>query len=150
MHADTRSVYMSAWRRKAIEAAPDIRDEIERAWSPMAAWIELRLFFETCVKTDDMEKSRRIIDYARYCLSAPDQEVNTAVIVGFIEHLAEEERVRARLPELITAQEARDWREILTYHSDGRIVDALIEACRSHRSSSGHPRSIRDIKKAGQ
>ncbi|NTF06363.1 hypothetical protein G6L37_09325 [Agrobacterium rubi] len=124
---------MSTWRRKAIEAAPDIRDKIEQAWSPMAAWIELRLLFDDSVRSGDMEKSRRIIDYARYCLSAPDKEVNTAVAVGFIEHLADDEWVRNRLPELITAQDAREWREILAYHSDAHVVDALIEACRSYR-----------------
>ncbi len=62
---------MSTWRRKAIEAAPDIRKHIEQAWSPMAAWTELRLLFEDSVKSGDMEKPRLILDYARYCLAAP-------------------------------------------------------------------------------
>jgi hypothetical protein len=136
---------MSVWRRKAIEAAPELRDEIKRAWSPMAAWIALRPFFEDCVKNDRREKARRIVHYARYCLAAPHTDINTAAAVGFIEHLADDEQVRLRLPELITAQEVEEWRTILTYHTEAVIVDALSEACRRRRHHNNS-----HIKKAGQ
>ncbi|MBB3944657.1 hypothetical protein GGQ73_000582 [Rhizobium skierniewicense] len=122
-----------------------MRDEIERAWSPMAAWIELRAFFEACVKNDRIDKARRIMDYARYCLAAPHADINTAAAVGFIEHLADHEQVRLRLPEFMTAREVEEWRTILTYHTEAVIVDALSESCRGQRRQSHSP-----IKKAGQ
>lgn len=125
---------MSTWRRKAMEAAPDIRDRLDAAWSPMSAWIELQLYFEKAVKGGDMAAARRVMACARYCLVAPSADVRTAVAVAFIEHLAQEKEVRERLPELISAQEARDWREIMVYHSDDRTVAAVIEACRKRRA----------------
>lgn len=41
--------------------------------------------------------------------------------------------MRERLPELISAAEAQDWREIMAYHADDRTVAAVIEACRAGR-----------------
>lgn len=119
---------MSTWRRKAIEAAPELRDHIERSWSPMAAWIELRSLFEHAIKGGDIQRARRIMDYARYCLTAPNADVNTAVAVGFIEHLAEDKAIRVRLPELISAREVREWRGIMSYHADDQALESLNSA----------------------
>lgn len=124
---------MSAWRRKAIEAAPELRDSIERIWSPMAAWIELRLYFDAVVKAGDMDKARRIMDHARDCLASPNRDINTAVINAFIEHLAEDKDVRARLPELIGVQDVRAWRVLMAHHSDDTVIAELEAACREHR-----------------
>lgn len=121
---------MSTWRRKAIEAVPALRDELEVAWSPMSAWIELRFHFETAVKAGDMATARRIMDCARYCLGAPNADVRTAAALAFIEHLAEDKAVRERLPELISVTDAQDWRELMAYHSGERTVAQVIEACR--------------------
>ncbi|OZI38045.1 hypothetical protein CAL29_06750 [Bordetella genomosp. 10] len=122
---------MSTWRRKAIEAVPELRDRIEQSWSPMAAWIELRSLFEQAMKNGDIQRARRIMDYARYCLAAPNADVNTAVAVGFIEHLADDEATRARLPELISVREFNDWREIMSYHADDQVLESLNAAFRS-------------------
>lgn len=124
---------MSAWRRKAIEAAPELRDCLERAWSPMAAWIELHLHFETVVKAGDMDKARRIMEHARDCMASPNRDITTAVANVFIEHLAEDKGIRARLPELMGVQDVRAWREVLAYHSDEKTVADLEAACREHR-----------------
>lgn len=122
---------MSTWRRKAIEAAPVLRDRIEKSWSPMAAWIELRSLFEIAIMSGDIQQAHRIMDYARYCLTAPSADVNTAVALGFIEHLADDKVTRERLPELISAHEAREWRGIMSYHADELALDALNAAFRS-------------------
>ncbi|BCH53461.1 DUF7674 family protein [Agrobacterium vitis] len=121
---------MSTWRCKAIEAAPELSQTIQRSWSPMAAWIELRLLFEQTVKRGDMQQSRRILDYARYCLTAPSAEINTAVALGFIEHLAEDEVVRSQLPKLISAREVKDWRTIMLNHAGEEEIERLEAACR--------------------
>ncbi|MGI2035191.1 DUF7674 family protein [Rhizobium panacihumi] len=124
---------MSAWRRKAIEAAPELRDVIERTWSPMAAWIELHLHFDTVVKAGELDKARRIMDYARDCMASPNRDIGTAVAHAFIEHLAEDTHVRARLPELIGAEEVRAWWALMGYHADETVVAALEAACRERR-----------------
>jgi len=124
---------MSAWRRKAIEAAPELRDCLERAWSPMAAWIELHLHFDTVVKAGEMDKARRIMEHARDALASPNRDISTAVAHAFIEHLAEDEGVRARLPELIGAQDVRGWRELMAYHANEKTIADLEAACREHR-----------------
>ncbi|SAI52206.1 Uncharacterised protein [Bordetella ansorpii] len=50
---------MSTWRRKAIEAAPELQGVLEAIWSPMAAWIELRIAFEQAIGRNDMQGARR-------------------------------------------------------------------------------------------
>ncbi|MEB2847025.1 hypothetical protein GAO09_16095 [Rhizobiales bacterium RZME27] len=127
---------MSAWRRKAIEAAPDLRDCLERAWSPMAAWIELHLHFETVVKAGEMDKARRIMDHARDCMASANRDITTAVANAFIEHLAEDKSIRARLPEIMKAQDVQAWRVLMAYHSDEKTIADLEAACREHRPRS--------------
>ncbi|MBB4010111.1 DUF7674 family protein [Allorhizobium taibaishanense] len=121
---------MSAWRRKAIEAAPELSQTIQRSCSAMAAWIELRFSFKQAVKRGDMQQSRRILDYARYCLAAPSAEINTAVVFGFIEHLAEDDVVRSQLPKLISARELKDWRTIMLNHAGEEEIEKLEAALR--------------------
>ena len=125
---------MSTWRRKAIEAVPELRDLTEQAGSPMAVWIELRLLFAEAVKGNDLSKARHIMDYARYCRGAPNADVRTAVIVGFIEHLAEDKAVRARLPDLMDAEEARAWQDVMAYHAGARAAAAGEVACRARQA----------------
>lgn len=120
---------MSIWRRGAIEVAPEQQDRMEAAWSPMSAWIELQSVFAKAVKADDMPKARRIMDYARYSVGAPNIDVRMAVVVGFIEHLAQDKAVRDRLPELISDCEAPKWRNIMPYHAGERVAAAVEAAC---------------------
>lgn len=111
---------MSAWRRKAIEALPEMKKTVDAAWSPMALWIELRGAFETTVERGDMAMARRIMDFARYCLGARDNDVATAAALGFIEHLHDAEAVRAALPQLASRQELAEWAPLLGYHAEKR------------------------------
>jgi len=80
----------------------------------MAAWLELRSSFERAIEGGDIRRARCNMDYARYCLTARNADVNTAVAVAFIEHLADDDAIRVRLPQLISAREAREWREIMS------------------------------------
>jgi hypothetical protein len=116
---------LSTWRRKAIEAIPEMRDEIEQAWSPMALWIDICLPFKQAVVDGNMEYARRIMSYARYCLDSPSIDVRTAVALGFIEHLAEGKTVRDALPLLMTLEEIRGLRSIMAYHAGESVISDL-------------------------
>jgi hypothetical protein len=37
---------LSTWRRKAIEAVPELKGKLEKVASQMEAWIEIRMYFE--------------------------------------------------------------------------------------------------------
>lgn len=118
---------MSTWKRKAIEATPQIRQKLENAPSPMLAWIELRPVFEAYVRAGNRAGVDRVMRFARYCISAPDADVRMAVAVAFIEHLPESDAFRAILPELLSPHEIRALGPILAYHAGDAAV-AEIEA----------------------
>lgn len=82
---------MSSWRRKAIEAAPELKKELETVANPMQAWIELHSFFENLNFDEDPKAVSRIMDYARWCISEKagklPSDTSTAVWCAFYEHL---------------------------------------------------------------
>lgn len=113
---------MSAWRREAIKALPELHNVIDAAWSPMSLWIELHMQFEDDFASGNRERLNRILTYMRYCLAAPDHDVRNAVHCAFVEHLPEQPAVRAALADLLTLQEVCALREILAYHVGAEIV----------------------------
>jgi hypothetical protein len=110
---------------------PNLRSRIESAETPMALWIDLWFEFKKSFAAADSDGVRRTMAYARYCLASPSGDVRTAVACAFIEHLPTDPRIKAVLPELLTAEEFNRLEPILRYHV-GEGVIAEIE--RDYRS----------------
>ena len=81
---------MSAWRRAALEAVPDLgwRHRIEKARSLTYAWIELWLaFLEAYEEPKHDDWIAGIYRFAKWCLDSKDARVKEAVWLSFFEHL---------------------------------------------------------------
>jgi len=109
---------MSAWRRVAIEQLPEFKPLAERAWSPMALWIELHTEFEGAWADGNREQMGRLLAFAKWCWRSNSPDVVNAVACAFFEHLPRHQGIRAMLPRLITAQEFAELREVFAYHID--------------------------------
>ena len=116
---------MSAWRRQALPAFPELKHLISESESPMALWIELRLDFETAFAAKDASRIRRTIDYAKWCWDARDGDIVNAVGCGFLEHLPEHEGMRACIPQWFTRAEFERLRPVFTYHAGEAVVAEL-------------------------
>lgn len=116
---------VSSWKRIAIERLPKHKSMIERAKSPMALWINLWCEFTKSFEAGDMEGVHQTMAYARYCLSAPSDDVRTAAAYAFIEHLPTNKGIKAVLPDLLTAAEFCSLKHIISYHVGEGVTDEI-------------------------
>jgi hypothetical protein len=116
-----------------LAALPEYKQVIEAADSPMALWIELRFEFEKAFEANDAARVRRIMEYAKWCWDGRDGDTVNAVGCGFLEHLPENEGVRARIPEWFNLAELERLRPVFTYHAGEAIVAEIEKLYREPR-----------------
>lgn len=111
---------MSAWRRKAIKAVPELKHTLENVENPMQAWIEINLYFEKLNRETDNKAIDRILSYARWCLSEQagklPSNTSTAVCYGFYEHLPIERNNWIYFNKWFTKSEFESLKGIFLYH----------------------------------
>lgn len=85
---------MSVWWRKALEIAPELKNDFQVAdLSPYAVFSELLYLLEQAHIDKDVERIRNIYDYAAWCFKQQDQKLWNAAGVSFYEHLGDREVV---------------------------------------------------------
>jgi hypothetical protein len=87
---------MAAWRRKAFELFPELRDDIESdAFSPYALFFMLLPFTRQAHRRGDDDALRRAYGFAQWCHhQRRGSELPNAVAVAFFEHLFDDWSVR--------------------------------------------------------
>ena len=84
---------METWRRKALEAFPELREELTGAGDTIAIgsayslWFELLPMVRAAHDDGDTDLLQRIYDYAHWSARHPSKEVWNPVAVAFLEHL---------------------------------------------------------------
>jgi len=91
---------MSAWRRKAIEAFPDLRGEFQAPDTTI-----YQVFFELLPRVraaharGDKSELQRIYNFARWCFQQQQAEdLQNAAAVAFYEHLVDEPETMGAIP----------------------------------------------------
>ena len=111
---------MSTWRRKAIEAVPDLKTTFETLESPMQAWIEIRMYFERLSPEEDNKKINDILSYARWCVSEEagklPNDTSTAVCCAFYEHLPEKPANWNYFRKWFSPKEFESLKGVFSYH----------------------------------
>jgi hypothetical protein len=122
---------VSAWRRKAIEAFPELRSELndsDEFFSVYALWFELLPLARNAHRESNDELLRRIYDYADWCWRKRGYLEN-AVAVAFYEHLFDERWMRALLVPWLSEPVIQDvrplWEARLTDEERGEVDDLL-------------------------
>jgi hypothetical protein len=84
----------------------------------MYLWIELRSVCGRLLQTEPIDRAAvsSIFNYARRCLSWPNQDIQTAVALGFYEHVLTDDTIRRHLHEWMTQDEFDGLKEIFAYH----------------------------------
>ena len=104
---------MSTWRRKALEAFPELREELTEPHeieSVYSLWFELLPMARSADDDGDTDLLRRIYEYAHLVSAAPSKELWNPVGVAFLEHLFDD------------ATEAR-MRDVLAWLADDVVQD---------------------------
>jgi hypothetical protein len=81
---------VAAWRRRALELFPDLRDELnsrEEIFSVYALWFRLLALAEDAHRVRDEQRLTAMYDFAVWCFDQPAQELWNSVAVAFFEPL---------------------------------------------------------------
>jgi hypothetical protein len=79
---------MSAWRRKAIEAFPELRRELNsKPYSVYRLFFDLLPMARQAHADGDQDSLRRVYGFAEWCLQQRSEEPGNAAGVAFYEHL---------------------------------------------------------------
>jgi hypothetical protein len=111
---------MTSWRRIALELLPAQKLLVESAPTPMYLWIELRTVCGRLLETEPIDRAAvaAIFAYARRCLEWPSQDIQTAVALGFYEHVLTDAPIRRHLHEWMTRDEFDGLKQVFAYHVD--------------------------------
>ena len=92
---------MSVWRQKAIECAPELKNEFQaNDLTPYIFFIELLPIVRQAQFDKDNDRLTKIYTYAEWCFKQNDQKLWNAVGVCFYEHLVDDD---------ITYQQFTNW-----------------------------------------
>ena len=89
---------MSAWRRKALELFPDLRNEIQHGDTTIyGVFFELLPRCCQAHRQNDEEELRKIYDYAQWCFKSRSKDLWNAAGVAFYEHLGDHSETRKEM-----------------------------------------------------
>lgn len=83
---------MASWRRKLLEIAPNLREELGDE-GIYAAFPLLLEELSVAVRAGDDERIRKIFDFAEWCFRQPAKDMWNAAGVSFYEHLVDDAEV---------------------------------------------------------
>jgi hypothetical protein len=90
---------MSTWRRKVIEAFPDLqRDIAQPNTSAMQVFFQLLPRVREAHARNDTAELKRIYDFARWCFEQNGTDLPNDAAVGFYEHLVDDGVTREQIP----------------------------------------------------
>ena len=120
------------WRSQAQAVLPELAEEIAAATNSMQLWIEIGLAFVSAYNepyNDDL--IRRIYGFASWCIEQPrsrhaQDDLFTCVVVGFYEDIPLNKAAWADMPRWFTAEEVRQNRRVLSYHSSAAEDEELL------------------------
>jgi len=90
---------MSTWRRKAIEAFPELRRDFEEPGTTIyMVFFDLLPRVREAHNRGDIPELQRIYDFAQWCFRQKTQDLWNAAGVAFYEHLVDETITREQIP----------------------------------------------------
>jgi hypothetical protein len=119
---------MSAWRRKALEALPELRSELEQpGLSLYEAFFEIVPLCHKAHIEGNMDLLTRIYRFAAWCSRQPDPALWNPVGVAFYEHLADSGPTLKAIPDWVP----RDVFDNVASLLEARVGKATVDELRS-------------------
>jgi hypothetical protein len=86
------------------------------AENPMGLWIELLGACQEAYAKGDEDLIGRFFEFARWCWKSPSNEVRSAVVCAFYEHLPTRPAMRKDMPRRFGRAAFSELREVFGYH----------------------------------
>jgi hypothetical protein len=117
---------MSAWRQKAIECAPELRNEFQAPdLTPYTVFIELLPITIQAHIDRDNERLQKIYDFAEWCHYQKDQNLWNAVGVTFYEHLTDRDETFLQFTNWIKKEIYLEIRGLLLHRASDKKIKKL-------------------------
>lgn len=117
---------MSTWRQKAIEVAPELKNDFQDPdLSPYTVFSELLALLEQAHIDNDIIKIKNIYDYAEWCSQQKDQKLWNSAGVSFYEHLCDNELVFSQFTKWVKNKIYLDHRDLLNHRFDADKMKQL-------------------------
>ncbi len=137
---------MSAWRRDALKALPELRGVIDGSWSPMSMWIEIHMAFEEAYRAMPRGEGliKRIYALAIAGSRSKSPEIQQAVACAFLEHLPLNGRAWSEMHNHIPADVFQAIEPALKYHVSAAEFEerksAYLGRIQAKKRSRGRPK----------
>jgi len=125
---------MADWREKALEAFPELNEEIGEVDSPMELWIELWCAFAAAYERDQVDHAMvdRIYVFAEWCSKQPQIDdasfdLPTCAACGFYEHVSTIPLARAEIHQWLSRKMVEEGRAVFSYFLNADEWDALMK-----------------------
>ena len=110
---------MSTWRQKAIECAPELRRDFEEADLTLyTVFMELLPITRQAHIDNDINRLKKIYDYAEWCHKQKDKNLWNSVGVSFYEHLCDNDETFLAFTNWIKKEIYFDIRDLLSCRID--------------------------------
>lgn len=117
---------MSVWRQKAIDIAPELKDDFQDPdLTPYTVFSELLPILEQAYIDQDTVRIQKIHDYAAWCLRQKDKNLWNPAGVSFYEHLADNELLFSQFTKWIKKDIYVDIRDLLCQRLDEKKMKSL-------------------------
>lgn len=120
---------MSAWRRKAIECLPGLKNEFEQPGTSIYdVFIEMLPAVVEAHKEKDATKLEKIYGFAEWCFLQKEKELWNAAGVSFYEHLGDNEETLKEFPRWVKPNiysEIRGLLELRLHKTEIQKLDKL-------------------------
>ena len=121
---------MSRWRREASERLPELQKLVasELVNGPMMLWIELNQEFQRQCELEPVpvDLLTRIWRYCEWCIEHGSEDVRTAAILAFCEHLIDTPRRIELLPRMMSRSDFLELRHVVEYRNTPEQVDEAL------------------------
>lgn len=117
---------MSLWRKKAIECAPELKDDFQSPdLSPYTVFAELLPILKQAHIDNDKDRLAKIYDYAEWCHRQKEEKLWNAAGVSFYEHLVDDEATFPHFTQWISKNIYADIRELLNQRASEEQMKQL-------------------------
>lgn len=133
---------MSLWRRLAIEKLPELHKQIAQADNAYGVWIALRDELNCIYEREPVDAAliARIYEYASWCwLKSGNEDLATAVLVCFYEHLPTDPPIRKDVARWLSVEDFEALHPTFGYHLSEAEVEEFAGEFYRHKPGQTRP-----------
>tara|TARA_B100000614_G_scaffold254698_1_gene270549 strand:+ start:244 stop:690 length:447 start_codon:yes stop_codon:yes gene_type:complete len=135
---------MTTWRKEAFERLPEMRKQLQQEKGMYCFFSELVDFLKKAYEEEDYDLEKRIYQYAFHLCSlkrgsSAQNDVPTAITLGFFEHLPESKITRRNVGRWMTKKEIEGMKDTFLYHGTEKQYLEMLESVDTHKKHRVQP-----------